>query len=337
MQRFLGPLLFGAVLFTIFSPKLALAQFVCVNGAASTGGSTAAAGDVACGINNTTTGGAATGNSAIGVGNTANGFDSSAIGGSNTATGFVGQAVGLGNNASGALGVAYGINTTASGTQSAAFGNHSTASGDQSLALGSSNTGATASGASSTAIGNNAIAGNTNSIAIGTNSTANFVNSTAFGNGASATRDNQQVFGTATNTYTMSGIASSASKTAQTGPVQLVTSDAGGNLATSTLAGLGLASATDVSGINSRLDGLTDRSNRAYTGVAMAFAMAGVPTVLPNERFAVMANWGTFQGTSGLAFNAAARITNNVQFNAGLGYGPNQGIVGGRAGIRVGW
>ena len=40
------------------------------------------------------------------------------------------------------------------------------------------------------------------------------------------------VFGTASNTYTAPGITSSASKAAQSGPTQIVTADAGGNLAT---------------------------------------------------------------------------------------------------------
>ena len=130
-----------------------------------------------------------------------------------------------------------------------------------------------------------------------------------------------------------------------------MTSDTGGNLATSTLANLGIASSTDISAINSslgtinsslnainsRLDDLTDRSSKAYTGIAMAFAMAGVPTVLPNERFAIAGNWGTFEGANGLALNAAARITDNVQFNGGVAYGPNEKIAGGRLGVRVGW
>jgi hypothetical protein len=183
-----------------------------------------------------------------------------------------------------------------------------------------------------------------NAVAIGTNASANFDNSAAFGNGATATRANQQVLGTAGNTYTMPGITSAASRSAQSGPTQIVTSDAGGNLATSTLAGLGLASSADINainsqlaGINTRLDDLTTRSNKATTGVAMAFAMAGVPTLMPNENFAVTMNWGTFQSANGLAFNAAVRLDNHVQVNAGFGYGADQNLVGGRVGLRLGW
>ena len=115
-------------------------------------------------------------------------------------------------------------------------------------------------------------------------------------------------------------------------------------LSTSTLAGLGLASAADISainsqlaGINARLDDLTTRSNKAYSGVAMAFAMAGVPTLMPNETFAMTMNWGNFQSANGVALNAALRLHNNVQLNGGVGYGANQNLVGGRVGLRVGW
>jgi len=65
--------------------------------------------------------------------------------------------------------------------------------------------------------------------------------------------------------------------------------------------------------------------------------MAGVPTVLPQERVAFTLNYGNFQGQNGLALNAAMRLDNHVQFTAGVGYGTNQNLVGARAGVRVGW
>jgi autotransporter adhesin len=172
---------------------------------------------------------------------------------------------------------------------------------------------------------------------MGSGAVANFDNSVAIGSGAATTRANQVAVGTAGSTYTMSGITSAASKAAQSGPTQFVTSDAAGNLATTTLAGLGLASTGDIGAINARLDDLSSRSNKATNGVAMAFAMAGVPTLMPHERFAVTANWGTFQSSNGLAFNAAARVSDRVQLNAGIGYGANQNLFGGRVGVRLGW
>ena len=62
-------------------------------------------------------------------------------------------------------------------------------------------------------------------------STGSFTNATAIGNGAVATRDNQVVIGTASDTYTAPGITSAASRAAQSGPLQVVTTDANGNLA----------------------------------------------------------------------------------------------------------
>ena len=145
------------------------------------------------------------------------------------------------------------------------------------------------------------------------------------------------MFGTATNTYTTPGITSAASKAAQTGPTQIVTSDASGNLATTTPAALGLASGTDLAGINARLNNLDGRTTKALNGVAMAFAMAGTPSLLPTERFAMSANWGTFDGTNGLALGAALRLSSNAQAEGGLAYGANGGGVGGRLGVRFGW
>ena len=75
--------------------------------------------------------------------------------------------------------------------------------------------------------------------------------------------------GIATNTYTTPGITSAAIKAAQTGPIQLVTSDAGGDLATASLSSLGLASSADISALNASINNV---ASRAHSGVAMAFA-----------------------------------------------------------------
>jgi len=266
-----------------------------------------------------------------------------------SATGAEAQAGAGATAAGGAANVACGPSADASGAFSGntATGFAATASGAISFntAIG---IGANASGAGSvnTAVGGFSTATGLNSSAFGNGASATFANSAAFGNGATATRANQQVFGTATNTYTTPGITSAASKAAQTGPLQIVTSDATGNLATNTAAGLGLASSTDISTINSqlgtinsqlgiinsrlgiidsRLNDLDSRTARALNGTSMAFAMAGVPWLERGERFAVSANWGTFQGTNGLALNAALRLSTNVQGTAGVAYGANGG------------
>lgn len=183
-----------------------------------------------------------------------------------------------------------------------------------------------------------------NSVAFGAGATADNVNSAAFGNGATVTRANQQIFGTATNTYTMAGIASADSKAAQGAPTHLVTSNAGGDLAAYTFSELGLASSGDLASINSRLgqvdgrlDALDERSDKAVQGVAMAFALAGSPSLAEHETFAISGNWGGYQGKSGMAFGAALKLDPHIQLNGGMAYGMNDGTVGGRAGVRLGW
>ncbi len=264
------------------------------------------------GSNNTATGYFA-GLTVAGSGNTATGTNSGLLvtGDFNTATGYA-----AGQNVTGNSNTAYG-------NQAGQF-----VTGDNNIAMGS-NAGMGTSAASPLVVDN--------TVAIGNSAIASANGAVAIGNGAQATRTNQFALGTTDNSYTMAGITSAASRAAQTGPTQLVTSDAGGNLATTSLANLGIASASDLGAINSRIDDLNTRTNKATTGVAMAFAMAGVPTLMPTETFAVALNWGTFQGSNGLAFNGAYRISNNVQINGGVGYGTDERLVGGRVGMRLGW
>jgi hypothetical protein len=186
-----------------------------------------------------------------------------------------------------------------------------------------------ANGDNATAIGQGATAG-ANATALGTGASALYANSAAIGFGASASGANNMALGNSANTYTMAGITSAASKAAQSGPVQVVTSDANGNLATMDISG-------NLGALNARIDSIDGKTNRALQGVAMAFAMAGTPTLMANETFAFSGNWGTYEGQQGLAFGAALRLHRNIQANAGIAYGPNQNTLGGRAGLRVAW
>jgi hypothetical protein len=201
-----------------------------------------------------------------------------------------------------------------------------------SIAIGAGATVATSARASNTgaiAIGNNSSASGSNSTALGQDTVASFTNSTAIGAGATTTAKNQQMFGTASNSYTMAGI-NTTSTAAQSGPVKLVTADGAGTLGVSSLSALGIASTADIENLNGNI-------RKATEGVAMAFAMAGVPTVLPNEKFAATANWGTFDGENGYAFGAAMRLDKNWQLNAGAAGGVSGQTFGGRVGLRVGW
>ncbi|MFL6833729.1 MAG: hypothetical protein ACJ8F0_14180 [Xanthobacteraceae bacterium] len=212
-----------------------------------------------------------------------------------------------------------------------AIGNGATATG--SIAVGA---GAFASNGAA-AFGDGAVATGTNATAVGPGASATFANSSAFGAGASATAANQMAFGTTSNTYKMPGITSAASLAAQSGPVSLVTTDASGNLAATSL------SVPDISALNANVSALQQNVrllqenlqhglNQAYEGTAIAIAMGGA--ALPdNKRFAVTTNWGNFRGTNAMSFIAQARISDNVVANAGFAGGFQYGGIGSRAGL----
>ncbi len=102
--------------------------------------------------------------------------------------------------------------------------------------------------------------------AIGAGSQARLSNSTAIGAGARAERADKVVLGTRTNTYTLSGLNSAASRNAQSGPTRFVTADAQENLAASTFGPATIAA------LDNRVDNLSrvvqDTRSEARQGIA---------------------------------------------------------------------
>jgi len=249
-------------------------------------------------------------------------------------------AVGAGSAATGEGSIAIG-NATASNTDSIAVGTGAVSTGVGSIAIGQ---GAQAHG--SVATGTNAYASNGGaaygdqseasgfrSTAVGYGATATHSNSAAFGNGATTTRDNQQVFGTASNTYTTPGITSGASKSAQAGPLEVVTTDASGNLA------------SDGGAIFSALSELNG-------GVAIAMAMVN-PDLVGNETFGIAGNISYWNENVALGFSAVGVVGRNL-FGTGerlavsgavgvsleeqsFGRRGSETTVGGRAGAQLTW
>ncbi|MHA7901194.1 MAG: YadA-like family protein [Henriciella sp.] len=257
-------------------------------------------------------------------------------------------------------------------------GNVSTAVGTESLA----------SGAASTALGNSAVASAENAMALGANAFAGFANSTAIGEDVVTTRENQMALGNAATTYTAAGITSDASRAVQTGDLELITTDASGNLASdggSTFAAISTNSAAittnsaaistnsasistnrasissntsriganegNIAQLNSqfqnlgfRMDGLaqivsvnTEEIQENKAGIAIANAMAGASWLQANETHAVTGNWGYYADTNAFAFTATQRLDKNWSVNGGIGFSPDEGEVGARAGFRLGW
>jgi hypothetical protein len=210
--------------------------------------------------------------------------------------------------------------TLASGQHGTAIGGNAQAAGDLSTALGQ---GATASGHASTALGQDAGAAHANSVAIG--------------QGARTTRDNQVVIGGAQHTYTLAGIASSASRDAQQGQTYVVTTDSGGNLAS-----------LDMNPWFERVDSLeeavdeqwrvtSESLDRQADGIAMSLALGGAQVLQADQRFAISANLGHFDGANAAGFGAIGRLSDKVSFNVGAGVGFRTGVVAGRAGVSMAW
>ena len=193
-----------------------------------------------------------------------------------------------------------------------------------------------------TGAGSNITASDT--VAIGSNSLASANGSAAFGSGATATRANQQVFGTSSNTYTMPGLTSSQSKSAQGSPTHLVTSNATGDLAAYTFSELGLATSGDVDALNTRINKVGARTDEAIAGVALAMSMVN-PDLTGNERFGVAANWGAFEDANALGMSLMGVLGNDFVtkgdrvaisggFGIGLANGEGDDVYGGRVGLQ---
>ena len=136
----------------------------------------------------------------------------------------------------------------------------------------------------------------------------------------------------------MAGIASAASRIAQSGDTQFVTSDASGNLATSAYGPSNIAA---LDGRVSTLEASVGRLQRdmrgAYQGTAIALALAGA--VLPaGKNFAVSTNFGTYHGETGFGASGVARISDNLFVSGGVGFGTSgQSNVAGRGGLTYAW
>jgi hypothetical protein len=197
-----------------------------------------------------------------------------------------------------------------------------------------------------TAVGNEARANATNATALGQGAIANFANSTAIGQGASTTRVNQVTIGTGTNTYTLSGIASAASLSAQTGPVSFVTTDANGNLATSSFNPASFASLQpQITSLQSQVTSLQsqvlDNRMEARTGTAVALAAGSMPALQPGRKFALSAGYGNFEGANAFGIGATALLYDGKGFaivgNVGGAVGLERSAGGGRGAVSFQW
>ena len=175
-----------------------------------------------------------------------------------------------------------------------------------------------------------------------TANTNGFAASTAIGVGAQATAENEMVFGRASESYTTPGITSITSLSRQSGPLQVVTSDAGGHLASdggAIFSQLDQLQSNDTK-IFSQLDKLHSDIGTVETGVAVALSAVG-PDLTGAERFGLSLNWGGFEGASAIGGGATAVVSrwngSRLAVTGGIGVGLDDNSVGGRAGGQWTW
>lgn len=284
---------------------------------------------------------------ALGYGSTATGYDSQAKGstgeGGATATGMSSKALGDYSVSNGYSASAYGDNNTAVGAQAVTGGTSSNGFQNRAnTALGSgASAGISADGqVNSTAVGAGAAANASNALALGSGAKANLDNSIAIGQGIVTDRTNQVKLGSATNTYTLSGVASDASRAEQVGVTHLVTTDGAGNLATSTF---DIAALNDLPDNIAALDGrvgalesgfqnlggeISETRTEARAGTALALATAGLRYDDRPGKMSLAGGFGHFKGQSGLALGLGYNTSEEFRMNAAVSATTGRGDVG---------
>lgn len=203
--------------------------------------------------------------------------------------------------------IAIGRNAIARGEFAVSVGESSKAYGSRSTAMGKL---AEARGDFSTALGYNTLVslGHTDSTAIGAN--------------AETTRANQVMLGTAAESYTLPGLPGDLSRSFQSGPLELVTTDAEGNLA---------------SGGGSIFGDIEDNTE----GIAIALALEN-PDLKGSEKFGIAVNGGYYGGEYAVAGTVMATLFEGANggrlaIAGGAGYGVERENVGARAGFQLTW
>ncbi|WP_293795150.1 hypothetical protein [uncultured Bosea sp.] len=188
---------------------------------------------------------------------------------------------------------------------------------------------ASAAGSDAMAAGYGARADGLRATAIGTRAQASGEESVAIGAGAVATRARQVAIGTATSTYTLPGLSTAASRAAQSGPTQVVTTDAAGNLA---------AIPVDLAGLDQRINGVAayarEGRREARQGVAAAMAMTAAAMPSRPGKTSWSGNTATYKGEWAAGFAVAHRldVAIPVAINAGVSLTGNN-FGGARLGV----
>ncbi|MCE1159956.1 MAG: YadA-like family protein [Burkholderiales bacterium] len=254
---------------------------------------------------------------AIGVNTTAIGFRATASGSGDTALGYQTQAtggnataIGYNSTASGAGSIALGASNTATGTESIAIGYGNTVTGNNSGVIGDPNI---ISGNGSYALGNNNTVSSNNTFVIGNNVIVPAGNdgSVVLGNNSTASGPNTVSVGSAGNERTITNVA----------------------------AGVNPTDAVNVSQLKDYTQYYTQNlsyqinevAEKAYSGVALAGALAGIPQVESNKQFNIGMGVSNYGSSNALAIGASGRVSDStiVKFGVSTATGGHTMVNGG--------
>ena len=116
------------------------------------------------------------------------------------------------------------------------------------------------------------------------------------------------------------------------GPLEVVTTDAAGNLA------------TDGGEIFARMGASERQIDKNSEGVALAMALQD-PDFVAEETFGIRGGWGNFEGENAFGINFAAVVAHDLiepgrgrlALGGGVGIGASKGTVGVRLGGQLTW
>lgn len=181
--------------------------------------------------------------------------------------------------------------------------------------------------------------------AIGANAKVTHQGSTALGAGAKSTDTDQVTLGTEKDTVRAPGITSQKSKDRQVGPLEVVTTDSQGRLASDggeiynrlgSLEGVTGSHGSQLNAHSALLSQHSARLDEHAKGLAIAMAMPDT-WLGEKDRFAIAGNLGGFSDETAIGFAAIARIDQTWSLNAGVGSDTEFEEFGWKIGARAGW
>nr|WP_301280510.1 YadA-like family protein [Collimonas arenae] len=171
------------------------------------------------------------------------------------------------------------------------------------------------------AIGNNAQATGDPTVAVGQNSLASGNNSVAMGAGSQATGNNSVALG--------AGSVADQDNTVSIG------SPGSERRITNVAPGINPTDAVNVSQLTNVQNQVGNVQRIAYSGVAMAGALSGLPQVEPGKIFSLGAGLGNYAGYTALAIGMSARLGQNTIVKMGVSATSSGTLI--NAGVGYSW